>query len=88
MVHQRRLARAVRPEDRDPLAVLDVQVQLVQGAMPVGVAERQRAGVDGAGHVMTPATARSGTRATTTRATKTTSPRARRSGSSAGIRPW
>ena len=39
--HQRRLARPVRAEQRDPLAGLDAQVDPVQGLVPVGVGERE-----------------------------------------------
>jgi hypothetical protein len=39
--HQRRLARAVRPEDGDPLALVHPQVDAEQRLVPVRVGERQ-----------------------------------------------
>ena len=45
--HQRRLARPVRPEQRDPLTGLDAQVDPVQGLVAVGVGERHAADVQG-----------------------------------------
>ena len=47
--HQRRLAGAVGPEQRDPLALVHVQVDAVQRLMPVGVGERETADVEDRG---------------------------------------
>ena len=45
--HERRLARPVRPEQRDPLAALDAQVHAEEGLVAVGVRERQPRDLEG-----------------------------------------
>ena len=82
--HQRRLAGAVGPEHRDPLAVRDVQVDAVEPDDAVRVAEAQAAGVDGAAHA---ATTRSGISVSTSAARNTVSARRKASTASRGIAP-
>ncbi len=84
--HQRRLARAVRAEQRDALAVPDVEVDTAQRLVAARVPVRQPAGVDGAAHASAPIT-RSGTTASTTATTNATSARPSDSGASCGIAP-
>ncbi len=84
--HERRLARPVRAEQRDALAVPDVEVDAAQRVVPARVAVREPAGVDGAAHGSAPIT-RSGTTASTTAATNATSARPSDSGASCGIAP-
>ncbi len=50
MEHQRGLAGAVRAEQRDPLALLDVQVDAVERLVAVGVGEGEAADVEDRGH--------------------------------------
>ncbi|CAM5559858.1 hypothetical protein STENM223S_09510 [Streptomyces tendae] len=51
MEHEGRLARAVRPEQRDPLAARDGEVHAEQGLVPVGVGEGEAGDVEGGGRV-------------------------------------
>ena len=46
MQHQGGLAGAVGAEQRDPLALVDVQVDAEQGLVPVGVGEGEAADVE------------------------------------------
>ena len=85
--HQRRLAGAVRPEDRHPLTVLHVQVHAAEGGLAVRVAVAQPDGADGAAHVATPAARRSGTSRPSTASTKAASARPKASGTRRRIRP-
>ena len=49
MQHQRGLAGAVGAEQRDPLALVDVEVDAVQGLVAVGVGERDSLQVEDRG---------------------------------------
>lgn len=51
MQYERRLARAVRTEQRDPLAARDGEVHAEQGLVPVGVGEGEAGDVEGGGRV-------------------------------------
>ena len=86
MEHQRRLAGAVGPEQRDALPVLDVQLDAAQRLAPVGIAVPDPARVDRAAHGAAPIS-RSGTSASATAATKAMSERRSVSGTSCGIVP-
>jgi hypothetical protein len=79
--HERGFARAVGPEQRDPLVLRDLEVDAAQRPVPVGVRERQPARGD---HAIA---TRSGINARSTRATNARSADASRSGVSSGIRP-
>ena len=85
--HERGLAGAIRPEQRDALTVTH-EVDPGESGVPVRIAVNDTASVDRAAHRVTPTPIRTASSEAITAAPKARSAAASRSGAAAGIRPW